>query len=335
VAVLETPVPAVDADADGSYSIGDIPENTGYEALAYGVPTYGAAYASLDVQGNAITGWSPVLVDATTFEANNGGFTPTSEWQWGAAGSPPLAFSGTNVWATKLRAFYGDNVTSILTSPVFDVSEATQIFLSFHHWYWVEPEDGGQVQVWSESESRWVVVQPIGGYPDESILVLGSTGGYNGYTNSGYVPAIFDLSDFAGGDLRFRFYFRSDFSGHRLGWYLDDVALDTGQGSTVSIGDLPVIAAAAQLRVVSAGPNPTAGASVLRFSLGSASRVAFTIVDAAGQRLHDERRHFEAGTHELRWHGTASLGGSAPTGVFFYRLSTGSDEIAGRWVRIR
>ncbi|MCA9726978.1 MAG: S8 family serine peptidase [Candidatus Eisenbacteria bacterium] len=334
IVLRDTPIPVVQSEIDGAYQVSDIPEGAGYSGLAYGVPGYGVAQAVLEVLGATQTDWNPVLVDAQTFETSDGGYAPTNEWQWGVPGNPVPPFSGSKVWGTNLGGFYGDNVFSVLTSPTFDLSDATEAYLSFHHWYWANPEDGGQLQVWEQPPGRWIAVDPIGGYPDPSIQVLGDSGGYNGYTVDGYVPAIFDLSAFAGGDLRFRFYFRSDASGHKLGWYIDDVALDTGQGSTVSVDDL-LIPSGDRLRLVSAGPNPASAENVLRFALSAASEVTLTVVDATGHRVCDERQRFPEGVHEMRWDGVDGNDVAVPAGVYYFRLSVAGDDLTGRWVRVR
>lgn len=333
VALPWTPLSAAQSGSGGGYILEQIPQNTGYDALAYGVPGLGVSHANVDVASGEITDWNPVLVDANTFEASGGGYSPTNEWEWGAPGSPPGAFSGAKVWDTNLGGFYGNNQTSILTSPIFDVSDVPHIYLSFHHWYWIESGDGGQLQVWESPPGRWIAVQPIGGYPDDSIQVLGDSGGYSGYTIDGYVPAFFDLSEWAGDELRFRFYFRSDASGRKLGWCIDDVALDLGQ-STTSVDDFEM-GAAPRLSLVSAGPNPSAGSSTVRFALRAPAAVELSIFDAAGNEVRRVRQAMIQGTHDLTWDGRSDRGLVTPAGVFYFRLAAGSDRVSGRWVRIR
>lgn len=339
--LLDTPIAPSTSDAGGNYALADVPENTNYQALAYGLPAYGIDAAIVDVQGNVVTDWNPVLVDAATFESDNGGYAATNDWEWGTPSypisNPPPTFSGAKVWATNIDGPYSDLKTSTLTSPVLDMSGATEIVLSFHHWYWVDPDDGGQVQVWDEAQNRWVVVEPIGGYPDPSIVVLLNTGGYNGYTVDGYIPAVFDLSAWAGGDLQFRFYFRSTISGHKLGWYIDDVAIDTGE-TTVAVEDFVSGGApdAPGLSILSTGPNPSNAAFAFHYTLRGPAGVVFDIVDTRGQRLHHAALGvLDAGSHVLRWDGRNEAGSFAPAGVYYYRLRAGREEKTGRLVRTR
>lgn len=341
VAILGAPLTPAVSDGSGAYSIDGVPENGDYDTIAYGVPARGVAHAPLDVAGGMTTTWNPILLDAETFEASNGGYSAGGEWEWGTPTfplfNPPPTFSGSKVWGVNLDGPYGDLVTSSLTSPVIDASEASRALLTFHHWYWVDPDDGGQLQVWDEATNRWVVVAPLGGYPDDSIQILVWTGGYNGHTADGYVPAVFDLSPWIGGDLQFRFHFRSNVSGYKLGWYIDDVSLDLGLEDPAALDDLADgVGAGEGLRVLGAAPNPSGDVSRLAFALGAVADVSIDIHAPTGARVrHLVLGPVASGRHEVAWDGRDDRGHLVGAGTYFYIVRSGGAEASGRVVRVR
>lgn len=338
VSVAGTPLDSTWTDATGYFHVGGVPENTGYQVYASQLPGYGAAQGEVAVTANRSTIWNPVLVDAETFEAGPAGYTATGEFELGSTPSQfPPEFSGVNVWGTNLDGYYQDSTTSTLTSPVFDLGGAGTLTLSFHHYYWIEEHDGGQVQVWDAGQNDWVVVEPVGGYPDPFVPALLYTPGYNGNRFDGWEPAVFRLSQYAGGSFRFRFNFRTDASGRTVGWYIDDIALDTGQGDVVSVDPGSLIPGGASgLRVVSTGPNPFRGATRVVYEIRKPGPVRFEIFAPSGLRVRAlALGPSEPGRHALRWDGRDDAGHPLESGVYFYKLSAGTDQATGRLVSIR
>jgi len=89
--------------------------------------------------------------------------------------------------------------------------------------------------------------------------------------------------------------------------------------STAPVGvELPP-AQAAGLRGVA--PNPSAGPTQLRFTLGEPGMAAFDVLDMAGRRVAriPEQRH-EAGTWTAAWEGRTSEGKPAPPGIYFVQM---------------
>ncbi|MFN8547077.1 MAG: carboxypeptidase regulatory-like domain-containing protein [Candidatus Eisenbacteria bacterium] len=340
VLLMNTPIAAATTDAGGSYAFTGVPINVGYTAVASNVPTKGAASSVLAVNAGGTTGWNPILVDATTFEANNGSYTPTNEWQWGTPTWPngtnkPIPFSGTKVWGTDLAGTYDDLVTSVLTSPVYNLT-GTHLTLSFHHWMWIANDDGGQVQVWDAAQNRWVVVTPVGGYPDPSIIILNYGPGYNG-VQTHWEPAVFNLDQYAGHPFQFRFYFKSNFQTNGIGWYIDDVALDTGN-QTVAVDLAPPSAA----RVLWAGPNPSAAASVIRFAVGTSGAdgaprgmAQCDLYNVAGALVRRLSVPLSGSENEIVWDGRDGRGQPVLSGVYLYRLTAGGESMSGRLLRVR
>ncbi len=87
---------------------------------------------------------------------------------------------------------------------------------------------------------------------------------------------------------------------------------------------------------VSAAPNPFNPTTTIRFDLSVPSRVTMQIFDVKGQRiglsgqvlLQDE--WLAAGHHELTFDGS-----QLASGVYFYRLQTGSSEYLGKLMLIK
>ena len=125
---------------------------------------------------------------------------------------------------------------SIYTSDSFSLGVGGQ--LRFQHYYDTEsatyPYDGGNVQISTDEGENWEVIHPSGGYPADSVTGLDGEAGYYGDSN-GWVQASFDLGNFSGEDVRFRFRFGSDgVVDSYEGWYFDDVELTDTSGSLFS-----------------------------------------------------------------------------------------------------
>jgi hypothetical protein len=73
-------------------------------------------------------------------------------------------------------------------------------------------------------------------------------------------------------------------------------------------------------------PNPFAGSTTIRYALPSEGRPKLEVFDVTGRLvavLVDEPQ--SAGLKSVTWNGTDSRGRELPAGIYFYRLSTGSD----------
>lgn len=83
-------------------------------------------------------------------------------------------------------------------------------------------------------------------------------------------------------------------------------------------------------------PNPFNPTTKLRFGLPAATRVNVTIYNSLGQKiktvLNDER---SAGYHVVRWDGRNENGAAVSSGVYFFRLKTGSFSTTRKMMLIR
>ncbi len=161
------------------------------------------------------------------FEADNGGFVadPDDGWQWGTPTSGPMgAHSGQNLWATVLDGNYANNADWYLYSPDF-IATTDNPVLAFWQWYNIESGyDGGNVSISTDGGNTWTLIEPVGGYDDNSIVGLDDEPGFTG-NSGGWVQTVFNLDGVTAGTVfKIRFRFGSDGSVTRDGWYIDDLA---------------------------------------------------------------------------------------------------------------
>ncbi len=316
----------VTSGPDGSFVIDQIPEAEQYRFTVGGVAGLSNGFATLAVLGDRLTAWHPVLVPAQDFEADDGGFAATGLWEWGtpAGQGPGGAFSGSKCWATRLLGPYPNYSFVNLDSPVYPLAGAEQILLSLHHWYWIDEfNDGGNVQIFFDG--AWHVVEPFEGYDSDRMGILAEQPGFTG-DSGGWVDEIFDVSAYASDQFRIRFRFCSGPSGVGPGWYIDDVALDTGAGFQDIALDPGDPAVGAQIRLLQApAPNPMVAQASIVFHLPEPDQVEVTLHDAQGRRVATlaEGLH-EAGRHQLSWSARDEQGHTAPAGAYYIRLKTAS-----------
>lgn len=327
VQILSTPLQAGITNPEGSYLIAGIPVGGDYTAVIGLAPARSSAWEGLEIESGRGTIVNAVLVDAETFEASNAGYLGSAPWQWGTPSNvgPAGAFSGAKLWATNLSGNYPDYVTSYLTSPPRDVSLATSLTLSFTHYYDFESDfDGGNVQV--QVGPNWVTVAPIGGYPLRFVKGLGSQEGYSGESH-GWQPAVFDMTPYISSALRFRFHFGSDPGVNRPGWYIDDVALDTGDyPAAVEETD-----ATPSVWTIRCSPNPFRTSTWIHVRPAQDGHISLLILDVRGRvvcRLSDGQ--VQGGLASVLWDGRDDAGGAVPAGIYYGILQTPPSRIVGR-----
>jgi hypothetical protein len=146
--------------------------------------------------------------------------------------------SGSNSWNASQHSGSGADA---LMSPPVDLPGLPELRLAFEHWYnfddcggdmSFEP-DGGIVEVSTDDGISWTQIFPLGGYPyvldDICGNPLASLDAYShdGGEGAAFVPAVFDLSEFSGNTVVFRFHAGWDCGNcdSNEGWYVDDVTV--------------------------------------------------------------------------------------------------------------
>jgi hypothetical protein len=333
IACLDAPLGPVSSGPDGSYVFDGLPQGPGYRFVVGGVPALSVLYKVHDVIGGEVPVWDPQLVDAQTFESNNGGFTGSGQWQWGTptGPGPHSGYSGAKCWKTNLSGYYGTYQWMNLDSPAYDFAGADTLLLSFHHWYWIDAyQDGGNVQVWQNGS--WHIVEPVGGYDYHFIPVLESGPGYTG-SSDGWQDAVFDITAYRSASTRVRFRFASGPTGIGPGWLIDDVAFDTNAGTqSVELAPTP----GPGLRLARPAPSPALGDARIGFRLPSDAAVRLSVLDAGGRRVRALREGaMAAGEHAIAWDGRDDAGETVAAGVYYVRLEALGRSETRAIVRLR
>lgn len=83
-------------------------------------------------------------------------------------------------------------------------------------------------------------------------------------------------------------------------------------------------------------PNPFRDQTSIRFMLPSRSTVSVAVYDLMGRRVATlVDRSLSAGLHEVYWNGRSDSGRSLASGVYLYRIQSGSVSESGRMTLIR
>jgi flagellar hook assembly protein FlgD len=104
-------------------------------------------------------------------------------------------------------------------------------------------------------------------------------------------------------------------------------------GAVSAVGDQP---AAVRTALLGAAPNPFNPTTTLSFDLAAPGHARMQVYNAAGRlvaTLVDEQRG--AGRHEIIWNGRDDSGRAVASGVYLYRLDTGSYSKTMRLVLIK
>jgi len=171
------------------------------------------------------------------WDASTGGI---DEWQWGTPSivGPPSCFSGTACWGTDLSGTYDVGFDASLYPPPFDLTAATQVDLTFMHWFAIygdtppnSQDDGGFLEVSTDGGVSWNQLFPTSGLLYQETMDFGGPypgGPVFGQQSGAWVQSTVDLTPFVGLTIRIRFRLWDDTSvgPNTAGWYIDDVRLD-------------------------------------------------------------------------------------------------------------
>ncbi len=126
------------------------------------------------------------------------------------------------------------------------------------------------------------------------------------------------------------FYIRAEYQLGPDFQYMDDVVLFT---PNAGVGDGP---RADALTLELASPNPSRGATQVRYQLPRSGAVDLAVFDAAGRRVATlASGDAAAGTRTATWDGHDPSGRAAGAGLYWLRLVQGSEERTTRIVRMR
>ncbi|MCH7761570.1 T9SS type A sorting domain-containing protein [candidate division TA06 bacterium] len=104
--------------------------------------------------------------------------------------------------------------------------------------------------------------------------------------------------------------------------YFDDATLEGNPGGIEEGSKFEVLRS--RFELFQNRPNPFSSRTMIRFELPTSGFVALKIYDITGRitnTLMNEKK--EAGVYALLWNGLDTRGGELPSGVYFYRLTSG------------
>ncbi|MCP4547181.1 MAG: S8 family serine peptidase [bacterium] len=328
--------------ADGLFAITSVPDPFQVTVLCDSLPGYGVAAAhfgpglvtpAADGVSNYPSGGTVMLTPIVEdFEADEGGYFGTEIWSWDSPfeRGPEGGFGDLSCWGVGMYDDYFDEAGGYLNSPAYDLSGFDYCLLSFHYWSATEGGfDGVNLRVLNDE--TWDLVEPLLGYPDNVLGGLGDAPGWSGNTD-GWQGVVFDLSDYSGGDLQFRFEFGSDGGVTGEGFWIDAISFDNRL--VTAVGDGIIAPIRANLAV---WPNPFNPTTTISWSLPAADRMTISIYDVRG-RLHktllDDAQVESAGT--ITWRGLDDRDEPLPCGVYLARVtSAGGHEAVTRLVLLK
>ncbi len=83
-------------------------------------------------------------------------------------------------------------------------------------------------------------------------------------------------------------------------------------------------------------PNPFNPETIINFSLPEKGNIEVAVYNVKGQKIATlANEHYNAGEHNLTWHGKDSTGKAVGSGIYFYRIQTAKDAFIGKMVLIK
>lgn len=240
---------------------------------------------------NSTTGTSIVLPTSTlpyadSFETTDGGWTAGGTLSSWALGTPAgviinAASDGTRAWVTNLTGNYPSNERSYVLSPLFSISNMSEVNIDLDIKHQIEAGwDGAALQASTDVGATWTNVGVLGDPNNwynynlvaaQNSTVLSFTGG-NGdawsanSTGAGYLKASHAITGLAGkSSLLLRIVFASDVSDNFEGMAFDNVNIRLNQSITFNalptktFGDTPfdlTAIASSGLAITYASSNP-------------------------------------------------------------------------------
>jgi hypothetical protein len=215
-----------------------------------------------------------------------------------------------------------DGGRTTLLSPRFDLTDASQVQVSYWKYYTNSVGNNPNADTW------YVDVTNNGGttwIPIENTMTS---------TNAWVQQGPFDLLAYVPtpGVVQFRFIAEDLSPGTLVEAGIDDFQL-AAVFNTADAGDLSVRLVT---KLEQNTPNPFGPTTDIRFRLAQAGSVSLAVYDGAGRRVRSlVSGSLDAGDHNARWDGTDESGHSVAAGVYFYRLESGGKTQSARMLLVR
>ncbi len=230
---------------------------------------------------------------------------------------------------TSAGTYDVDNGSTILTSPVFDLSGAIGATLEYWRWYTNDlgeapGQDWWTVEVSSDDGASWTHLE----HTQESANY--------------WQKLSFQLEDYIGlTDLvRVRFTAADDGSPSLVEAAVDDILLFAIREDPTDVSEEGDVARAShELMLAQNRPNPFNPVTEITYGIpaGSApARVVMHVYDLSGRKvttLVDTNRG--PGTHHVTWDGRDHKGAEVASGVYFYRITWNGESETRRMVLLK
>jgi len=218
-----------------------------------------------------------------------------------------------------------DDGCTTLQTPVFDLSEVDRAVVKYWCWYGeggLSVDDDFVVEV-SNNGTTWVELDRItsnaNSWQQVSVELNALAGG------------TFELTD----QITIRFLACDLNSGGLVEAAIDDFMIETFSGGVVSaVEDTPDAAHPVILR--QNHPNPFNPTTTIVFALPQATEAELAVYTIDGRRVTTlVNEPLTAGQHQVSWNGCDSDGRKVASGAYFYRLTTGDNQLVKRMVLIK
>ncbi len=239
------------------------------------------------------------------------------------------SIAGASCWVTGQHtpgdAVDADDVDDgwvTLTSPTYDLTDATQVTLRYWKWFSNDQEgssgyDNWKVQVSNNGGMAWSNLEQISDATDgwESVTVD--------------LTALFEEP----AEMVFRWQVFDLGAADLVEGAVDDLTLLAVWGTTGVDEGLEVTLPMALDQNV---PNPFNPVTQISFTLAEAGPARLEIFDARGRKLRIlAAGQMADGRHTLQWDGRDDAGRSAASGIYFYRLQTEAGVQSKRMLLIK
>lgn len=218
---------------------------------------------------------------------------------------------------------YTDNTDSWAgIKESFDLTDAENPQLSFWHKYQLWSGDTGFVEIDTDGGKGWERISVFVDSLNEWTQVNLPLDSYIGHAS-----------------VRFRFHLTADNTGTADGWYIDDLQINF---QPTSVEEEPTSVPSA-FALYQNYPNPFNPATripftvhSLQFKVHSPIPITLKIYNTIGQKVRtlvDEP--MRVGKYELIWDGKNDEGKDVASGIYFYQLTTGDNQITRKMVLLR
>ena len=163
-----------------------------------------------------------------------------------------------------------------------------------------------------------MVLHPLEDYTDGNLSGLGDMPGWSGQTHR-WQGAVFDISQYLGGNFQFRLTWGSDGGLTEQGFYVDSIAFGSGDRLTPAEDETPALAHRPTLK---AWPNPFNPRVTLAYEVTAPGPLNVTVFDVRGRKvksLWDQT--VESTKGELQWNGVDDQGQQVASGMYFVLLT--------------